>query len=138
MGGQVGDLGIIEGPRMSFLVTDTQKDAAGQIVHRLELNREAASKKFDPTSLPRDITVKASVYMERRRAIQRHHSATHIVNWALREVLGNHIQQDGSLVTKERLRFDFELWIILRILLWIILRIRLHLRRFICCRKFSL
>ena len=107
MGGQVGDLGIIEGPKMSFLVTDTQKDAAGQIVHRLELNTEAAKNKFDPTSLPREITVKASVYIERRQAIQRHHSATHIVNWALREVLGNHIRQAGSLVTKERLRFDF-------------------------------
>ena len=107
MGGQVGDLGIVEGPKMSFLVTDTQKDAAGQIVHRLELNKDAAEGKFDPTSLPREITVKASVHIERRRAIQRHHSATHVLNWALREVLGNHIRQAGSLVTKERLRFDF-------------------------------
>jgi alanyl-tRNA synthetase len=107
MGGQVGDLGIIEGPKMSFLVTDTQKDAAGQIIHRLELNNEVAKSNFDLTSLPKDLAVKASVYLERRRAIQRHHSATHIVNWALREVLGNHIRQAGSLVTKERLRFDF-------------------------------
>ena len=107
MGGQVGDLGIIEGPRMSFLVTDTQKDASGQIIHRLEVNKEAAQNKFDLTSLPKDLKVKASVYMDRRLAIQRHHSATHIVNWALREVLGNHIRQAGSLVTKERLRFDF-------------------------------
>jgi alanyl-tRNA synthetase len=107
MGGQVGDLGIIEGPRVSFLVTDTQKDATGQIVHRLELNKEAVQNKFDLTFLPRGITVKASVYLERRLAIQRHHSATHIINWALRSVLGNHIRQAGSLVTKERLRFDF-------------------------------
>ena len=107
MGGQVGDLGIVEGPKMSFLVTDTQKDAAGQIIHRLEINKEVAKNNFDLTSLPKDITVKASVYRERRLAIQRHHSATHIVNWALREVLGNHIRQAGSLVTKERLRFDF-------------------------------
>ena len=107
MGGQVGDLGIIEGPRMSFLVTDTQKDAAGQIIHRLEMNTEAAQNKFDHTSLSKNITVKASVYLERRRAIQRHHSATHMLNWALREVLGNHIRQAGSLVTKNRLRFDF-------------------------------
>ena len=107
MGGQVGDLGIIEGSEMSFLVTDTQKNAAGQIIHRLEVNKEAAKNKFDLTSLPKDLTVKASVYLERRLAIQRHHSATHIVNWALREVLGSHIRQAGSLVTKERLRFDF-------------------------------
>ena len=107
MGGQVGDRGIIEGPKMSFLVTDTQKDAAGQIIHRLEMNTEAVQNKFDYTSLSKGITVKASVYLERRRAIQRHHSATHIVNWALREVLGNHIRQAGSLVAKDRLRFDF-------------------------------
>lgn len=107
MGGQVGDLGMIEGPTMSFLVTDTQKDSNGQIIHRIELNKEAAKEHLDLTSLPKNLKVKASVYPERRLAIQRHHSATHIVNWALREVLGNHIRQAGSLVTKERLRFDF-------------------------------
>ena len=107
MGGQVGDLGIIEGPRMSFLVTDTQKDASGQIIHRLEVNKEATKDQFDLTSLPKDLKAKASVYLDRRLAIQRHHSATHILNWALREVLGSHIRQAGSLVTKERLRFDF-------------------------------
>ncbi len=107
MGGQIGDLGIIEGPRMSFLVTDTQKDAAGQIIHRIELNKEATKDNFDLTSLPKDLKARASVYLDRRLAIQRHHSATHIVNWALRKVLGNHIRQAGSLVTKERLRFDF-------------------------------
>ena len=77
------------------------------IIHRLEINKEATKSNLDVTSLPKDITVKASVYLKRRLAIQRHHSATHIVNWALREVLGNHIRQAGSLVTKERLRFDF-------------------------------
>lgn len=107
MGGQVGDLGIIEGPRMSFLVTDTQKDAAGQIMHRLEVNKEAVQNNFDLNALPKDLKAKASVYLDRRLAIQRHHSATHIVNWALREILGSHIRQAGSLVTKERLRFDF-------------------------------
>ena len=107
MGGQVGDLGIIEGPNMSFLVTDTQKDTTGQIIHRLELNNEVTQAKLDLKSLPKDLTVKTSVYADRRLAIQRHHSATHILNWALREVLGDHIRQAGSLVTKERLRFDF-------------------------------
>ena len=107
MGGQIGDLGIVEGPGMSFLVTDTQKDAVGQIMHRLEINKEAAQNNYDITALPKDLKMKASVYLDRRLAIQRHHSATHIVNWALREVLGNHIRQAGSLVTKERLRFDF-------------------------------
>jgi alanyl-tRNA synthetase len=106
MGGQVGDLGIVEGPKVSYLVTDTQKDANGQIIHRMEINHEAASA-AGPISIPEKLKVKASVYVERRRDIQRHHSATHIINWALRSVLGDHIRQAGSLVTKERLRFDF-------------------------------
>ena len=106
MGGQIGDLGMVEGPKMSFLVTDTQKDANGQIIHRLEMNKDATAA-IAPEALPSDIKVKASVYLKRRRNIQRHHSATHIINWALRSVLGDHIRQAGSLVTKKRLRFDF-------------------------------
>jgi alanyl-tRNA synthetase len=61
---------------MSFLVTDRQKDPNGQIIHRLELNKEATKVHFDPTSLPKHLKVKASVYLERRRNIQRHYSAT--------------------------------------------------------------
>lgn len=106
MGGQVGDLGIVEGPKMSFLVTDTQRDASGRIIHRLEVNQEAAISST-PISIPNNLHVKVSVYLTRRLNIQRHHSATHLINWALRQVLGSHIRQAGSLVTKKRLRFDF-------------------------------
>ncbi len=105
-GGQVGDTGIIEGPKLSFLIIDTQKDVNGQVLHKLEVDKKT-SVPLNIETLPKNMKVKASVDIKCRRDIQRHHSATHIVNWALREVLGDHIRQAGSLVTKERLRFDF-------------------------------
>ena len=75
---------------------DTVKDADGTIVHVVDRLPEDASA---------DVT--AAVDADRRRRIQRHHSATHLLHAALRETLGDHVQQKGSLVAPDRLRFDF-------------------------------
>ncbi|UYG08241.1 alanine--tRNA ligase [Halomonas sp. M4R1S46] len=96
-GGQVGDTGYLtlEGGR--FLVTDTQKQAGHHLHHGVLLEGELA---VGAQVTPR---VDASL----RAATVRNHSATHLLHQALRMVLGDHVQQKGSLVTPERLRFDF-------------------------------
>ena len=95
-GGQVGDTGEIVGPNGRARVTDTKK--SGKIwVHSVEITGE----------LNVGETVTATVDMTRRRAIERAHSATHLLHAALREHLGAHVQQRGSLVEADRLRFDF-------------------------------
>ncbi|MBB3230073.1 alanine--tRNA ligase [Halomonas stenophila] len=96
-GGQVGDTGYLtlEGGR--FLVTDTQKQAGHHLHHGVLLEGELA---VGARVTPR---VDASL----RAATVRNHSATHLLHQALRMVLGDHVQQKGSLVTPERLRFDF-------------------------------
>ncbi len=99
MGGQLGDTGTISTDDTSYTVIDTVKDSSGQILHQVKESLDAAS--LDGTA------VTVSVDVVRRQAIQRNHTATHILNWALREVLGNHIRQAGSLVAPEYLRFDF-------------------------------
>ncbi|MGF1448067.1 MAG: alanine--tRNA ligase [Opitutales bacterium] len=106
MGGQVGDTGIVGGPQKAFRVINTTKDDAGRYLHELDLS-DLAENEAPPDHLPENAPVALSIDLPRRRAIQRHHSATHILNYALREVLGSHIRQAGSLVTDERLRFDF-------------------------------
>ena len=96
-GGQVGDTGVLESDNGSFLVTDTQKvDKA--IVHfgKVQLGELKPGDKAT-----------AKVDGERRQAIVLHHSATHLMHAALRQVLGDHVQQKGSLVARDRLRFDF-------------------------------
>ncbi|MCG2796054.1 MAG: alanine--tRNA ligase [Actinomycetia bacterium] len=96
-GGQVGDTGTIEGPGGTVEVEDTVYGAPGLVVQRGVLSG----------SLAVGDEVEAVVDTERRMAISRNHSATHILHWALREVLGTHARQSGSYVTPERLRFDF-------------------------------
>jgi len=96
-GGQVGDTGTIKGPRGTVEVEDTVYGAPGMAVHRGVLSG----------SLELGDEVEAAVDMGRRMDISRNHSATHILHWALREVLGTHAKQSGSFVTPERLRFDF-------------------------------
>jgi len=96
-GGQVGDTGIIEGPGGRFEVQDTQKQGG---VHT-HIGRLAEG------SLAVGETVTAEIDAERRAAIRRNHSATHLLHAALRRVLGEHVQQKGSLVGPDRLRFDF-------------------------------
>jgi len=99
MGGQAGDTGIlrtIDG--WQGKVIDTIKDANGRVLHLLD---SAAPESIVGTLASLDVD------LERRAAIERHHTATHILHWALRKVLGAHVHQAGSLVTPERLRFDY-------------------------------
>ncbi|MCR9277518.1 MAG: alanine--tRNA ligase [Pseudomonadaceae bacterium] len=99
-GGQVGDTGqirAIEGDKAIFRVVDTQK-SGGQHIHVGRLSTGV---------LRVGDAVEAAVDTERRQQIVRNHSGTHLLHAALREVLGEHVQQKGSLVAPERLRFDF-------------------------------
>ncbi len=98
MGGQVGDTGEIRSKSGRFAVTDTVKTALGIVVHR---------GKMLSGTLSTDEVVEAEVDYERRLDISRNHTATHLLQHALRQVLGKQIQQRGSLVTPDRLRFDF-------------------------------
>ncbi|MEM7774543.1 MAG: alanine--tRNA ligase [Pseudomonadota bacterium] len=97
-GGQVGDHGIIVGDRFRFEVNDTQKKLGDVFVHFGTLV-EGKLSVGDP--------VRLEVDYERRTAIRANHSATHLIHEALRQVLGDHVAQKGSLVSPERLRFDF-------------------------------
>jgi alanyl-tRNA synthetase len=100
-GGQVGDRGVIEQrgtEPMRFQVADTQKPMTGLIAH-LGRVQEGAISVGDVVHLVVD--------HERRSATRRNHSATHLLHWALRTVLGEQATQKGSLVAADRLRFDF-------------------------------
>jgi alanyl-tRNA synthetase len=99
MGGQVGDSGrlITDGGRPIEIV-NTVKDAAGRFLHLTAGDRS-------PVSIGSEVIMQVDV--ARRRAIEAHHSATHILHWALRRVLGTHVRQAGSLVDPDHLRFDF-------------------------------
>jgi alanyl-tRNA synthetase len=97
-GGQVGDRGLLTGESGRFEVADTQKKGDGIICH---LGRVSDGQ------LSVGDTVEAKVDRTRRRRTALNHSATHLLHAALREVLGDHVQQKGSLVGPERLRFDF-------------------------------
>lgn len=97
MGGQVGDTGIIKGNGYEMKVIDTKPSPYGN----LQIGK---SKKGDPQ---KGMKVTAVVDRNRRMDIARNHTATHLLQSALREVLGKHIHQEGSLVAPERLRFDF-------------------------------
>ncbi|MFQ5826273.1 MAG: alanine--tRNA ligase [Dehalococcoidia bacterium] len=98
MGGQVGDTGEIRGPEGLFIVTDTMHPWPELIVHHGHLVRGQISLNDD---------VEAEVDMARRLDIARNHTATHLLQAALRRVLGGHVLQRGSVVSPERLRFDF-------------------------------
>jgi alanyl-tRNA synthetase len=97
-GGQVGDTGTIRAPSGTFDVSDTRRPVSGLYVHFGGL-RSGLLRVGDKVSL--------SVNAARREAIRRNHSATHLLHWALRHVLGEHVAQKGSLVAPDRLRFDF-------------------------------
>ena len=97
-GGQVGDQGVIHTPLARFDVADTQKIKADVFGHHGTL--------VEGTLAVGD-AVTAAVNTELRAATVRNHSATHLMHKALREVLGEHVQQKGSLVNAERTRFDF-------------------------------
>lgn len=97
-GGQVGDTGSIVGARGRAGILDTRRPIESVIVHRA---------KMAEGELAEGDTVVASIDSERRQRIRRHHTATHLLHRALREMLGQHVHQAGSLVAPDRLRFDF-------------------------------
>ena len=97
-GGQVGDAGAFTAPGLRLRVVDTVKKLGDLFVHEVEVLEG---------TLALGTTVTAEVDHARRRAIRANHSATHLLHEALRQVLGPHIAQKGSLVDGERLRFDF-------------------------------
>ena len=98
MGGQVADHGVISMGSSSFEVTNVLKDKGGKYLHH---------GKMVKGSLKVDDVVTASIDMDRRKAIMRAHSATHLLQKALTTVLGDHVHQAGSLVEPDYLRFDF-------------------------------
>jgi alanyl-tRNA synthetase len=98
-GGQIGDTGFIETAGGALVrVEDTLKPVAGIVVHRGRVERGEVVVEED---------AELRVDHERRERIRRNHSATHLLHWALRKVLGAHAQQKGSLVGPDRFRFDF-------------------------------
>ncbi len=97
-GGQIGDTGVITTPTGSATVLDTVYAVPG--VHRHVV-------KIAEGEILAGQQATASIDVERRDAIRRHHTATHILHWALREVLGDRVKQQGSMVGPDRLRFDF-------------------------------
>ena len=98
MGGQVADHGVITGNGMEFVVSDVQKNKGGKFMHY---------GKLLSGSVAVGDSVTAAIDTERRAAIRRAHSATHLLDAALVKVLGDHVHQAGSLVEPDRLRFDF-------------------------------
>jgi alanyl-tRNA synthetase len=97
-GGQVGDQGVIFQEGFSIEVEETVRPAEGLIIHKGRVKRGTVREGAD-------VTLKVDA--ERRKAIARNHTATHLLQAMLREVLGDHVHQAGSLVAPDRLRFDF-------------------------------
>ncbi len=97
-GGQVGDTGVIGADGVRFRVTDTQKKAGDMLAH---------FGTVEQGTLKPGAALALEVDHARRSAIRQNHSATHILHEALRQVLGDHVAQKGSLVAPDRLRFDF-------------------------------
>jgi alanyl-tRNA synthetase len=97
-GGQVGDVGSFVGPEMFAEVLDTYSPVQGLIVHKVKVEKGTikVGETFD-----------AQVDVEKRDATRRNHTATHLMHAALREVLGTHVKQAGSVVAPTYLRFDF-------------------------------
>ena len=98
MGGQVADHGVITAKGFTFTVTDVQKNKGGKFMHYGHV-AEGVVQVGD--------TVETSIDTQRRKAICRAHSTTHLLDAALKKVLGDHVHQAGSLVEPDRLRFDF-------------------------------
>lgn len=97
-GGQVGDTGYLRSDAVLAEVLDTKRPLAGLIVHRVQVKRgeiRSGQRLF------------ASVDADRRSTTVKNHTATHLIHAALRQVLGDHVRQEGSLVASDRLRFDF-------------------------------
>ena len=97
-GGQVADTGLIVGPSGRAVVLDVRRPAGNLVVHRVRV---------DSGRLAAQEPAVAEIDEARREAVQRNHTATHLLHAALREVVGTHVKQAGSLVAPDRLRFDF-------------------------------
>ncbi|MBO0662761.1 alanine--tRNA ligase [Jiella sp. MQZ9-1] len=97
-GGQLGDTGMMRGEGAELAVSDTRKFAGGLFVHRARVLRGKVSV---------GMALDLDVDHRRRSQIRANHSATHLLHEALREVLGTHVAQKGSMVSPDRLRFDF-------------------------------
>ncbi|CUP77051.1 alanine--tRNA ligase [Clostridium baratii] len=98
MGGQVGDKGTIKGHSFEAYVYDTKKNVAGKTVHYVKVNSGVAK-------VGEEVELKLDT--KRRNNICKNHTATHMLHEALKEVVGDHVNQAGSYVDDERLRFDF-------------------------------
>lgn len=98
MGGQVGDTGIIYNDSFKGEIVDCKKNISGKILHFIEVTNG---------ELDCGDTITLKVDFERRKNICKNHTATHMLDEALREVIGEHVHQAGSYVSDERLRFDF-------------------------------
>ncbi len=96
-GGQVGDTGTIVTDSGTATVRDTVYAISGVVRHVVSIEGEILAGQ----------SARASIDVDRRNAIRRNHTATHILHWALGQVLGDHVKQQGSMVNDERLRFDF-------------------------------
>lgn len=97
-GGQVGDEGMLCATGISVKVTDTQEPEKGLIAHAVTV---------ESGTVAAGMTLQAEIDIPRRERIRRNHTATHVLHWALRQVLGDHVKQAGSFVAPNRLRFDF-------------------------------
>ncbi|MFO1451199.1 MAG: alanine--tRNA ligase [Opitutaceae bacterium] len=98
MGGQAGDTGSVKVGDQVYSIVDTVKDKSGRHLHKLEAGSAVPAA---------GALAELSVDLARRRAISRHHSAAHVIHWALRKVLGSHVRQAGTSKTPDRMRFDF-------------------------------
>ena len=99
MGGQAGDTGTVTIANQTLAITDAVKDKSGRTLHKLA---SVPASGLWPLGSAATLSVDAS----RRRAISRHHSAEHLVHWALRKTLGTHVRQAGTHKTADRMRFD--------------------------------
>ena len=97
-GGQVGDVGTVSWDGGSARITDTKRIPSGIFVHHIDI---------DSGTLVKGQDVRLQIDVARRLRLRANHSATHLLHEALRLVLGDHVAQKGSLVSPDRLRFDF-------------------------------
>jgi alanyl-tRNA synthetase len=103
MGGQAGDSGSVTIGGLTLAIEDTVKDKAGRHLHRLASAAAAPAAALAPGAAPATLAVDR----DRRLAITRHHSAVHLLHWALRRELGPHVRQAGTSKTPDRARLDF-------------------------------